>query len=83
MKSDKSERNIKGRGEEQFIQDSRKRLQVRRYQALETEEMMNNEINYESLDPPPGNTIHSLRKENIAKDRKVIPDPIDDRKFQE
>ena len=22
-------------------------------------------------------------KENIAKDRKVIPDPIDDRKFQE
>jgi len=21
--------------------------------------------------------------ENIAKDRKVIPDPIDDRKFQE
>ena len=23
------------------------------------------------------------RKENIAKDRKVIPDPIDDRKFQE
>ena len=23
------------------------------------------------------------RLENIAKDRKVIPDPIDDRKFQE
>ena len=23
------------------------------------------------------------RKENIAKDKKVIPDPIDDRKFQE
>ena len=22
-------------------------------------------------------------KENIAKDKKVIPDPIDDRKFQE
>ena len=22
-------------------------------------------------------------QENIAKDRKVIPDPIDDRKFQE
>ncbi len=27
--------------------------------------------------------ISSKRKENIAKDRKVIPDPIDDRKFQE
>jgi hypothetical protein len=23
------------------------------------------------------------KKENMAKDRKVIPDPIDDRKFQE
>jgi len=23
------------------------------------------------------------RREKIAKDRKVIPDPIDDRKFQE
>jgi len=24
-----------------------------------------------------------MKRENIAKDRKVIPDPIDDRKFQE
>jgi len=28
--------------------------------------------------------IHTGKeRENIAKDRKVIPDPIDDRKFQE
>jgi len=26
---------------------------------------------------------HKIEKQNIAKDRKVIPDPIDDRKFQE
>ena len=24
-----------------------------------------------------------IKKENIAKDKKVIPDPMDDRKFQE
>ena len=27
--------------------------------------------------------VKKLIKEKIAKDRKVIPDPIDDRKFQE
>ena len=26
---------------------------------------------------------YTFRKEKIAKERKVIPDPIDDRKFQE
>jgi hypothetical protein len=33
-----------------------------------------------------GRSLESSRREsreNIAKDRKVIPDPIDDRKFQE
>ena len=29
-----------------------------------------------------GRAIHKML-ENIAKERKVIPDPIDDRKFQE
>ena len=27
--------------------------------------------------------VRKSMKEKIAKDRKVIPDPIDDRKFQE
>ena len=42
----------------------------------ETEKEENDEIN---------NEIEEREKEkmNIAKDRKVIPDPIDDRKFQE
>jgi len=27
--------------------------------------------------------MEEIKNKNIAKDRKVIPDPIDDRKFQE